>query len=176
MPFGNAVGEGFVNGSILIVNKVIVEGANEGVFVYNGTPAAGNLEATFTGNSGVDSFGNNYLQGCSTYSSGFATNMNNGLISVYTGTLASGWLSQGSMQAVAGGGFIITAPSGVTFSAPSMGGTIAIPQSAISGFPLPNDSNSGTGWVSGERAFMNSNWIAPINSLYAALVGAGIIS
>lgn len=44
------------------------------------------------------------------------------------------------------------------------------------GFPLPNDPNSGTGWVSGERAFMNNSWIAPINALYTVLVEAGIIA
>jgi len=50
-----------------------------------------------------------------------------------------------------------------------------IPVPAVAGFPLPNDNNSGTGWVSGERAFMNNSWIAPVNALYNALVAAGII-
>jgi hypothetical protein len=42
MPFGNAVGEGFNNGAIVVAEKVIVFGAGDGVFVYNGTPGLGN--------------------------------------------------------------------------------------------------------------------------------------
>lgn len=42
MPFGNAVGEGFTNAGIVIADKVIVFGGNNGVFVYQGTPGLGN--------------------------------------------------------------------------------------------------------------------------------------
>jgi hypothetical protein len=48
---------------------------------------------------------------------------------------------------------------------------------------VPDDSNSGTTWVSGERAFMNDNWVAAINNtaglvnyIYAVLQDAGIIA
>ncbi len=51
-----------------------------------------------------------------------------------------------------------------------------IPAAHVTGFPLPSDNNSGSTWVSGERAFMNNSWITPLNSLYTALVSAGIFS
>lgn len=33
-----------------------------------------------------------------------------------------------------------------------------------------NDNNSGSTWVSGERAFMNNNWVAYMNNINTALV------
>lgn len=50
--------DGMFYGNILIQN-------NEGVFEYSGTPAAGNLVASFTPTSGVDAFGNSYSAGLS---------------------------------------------------------------------------------------------------------------
>jgi hypothetical protein len=37
---------------------------------------------------------------------------------------------------------------------------------------LPADGNSGTTWVSGERAFMNNNWVANINSNFGVIISA----
>ena len=57
-----------------------------------------------------------------------------------------------------------------------------IPVAGVSGSiaTLPNDNNSGSTWVAGERAFMNNNWVANINSNFStiitALQSAGIIS
>jgi hypothetical protein len=42
MAFGNQGGVGFQRPSIIIANQVIVEGSDDGVFVYNGTPSLGN--------------------------------------------------------------------------------------------------------------------------------------
>jgi hypothetical protein len=62
MPFGNAVGQGFVNPSIVIANKVIIEGTEDGLFVYSGSPALGNLIASISASNGTDQYGNQYYQ------------------------------------------------------------------------------------------------------------------
>ena len=51
----------------VVANMVIVQGPDEGLFIYNGTPASGNLLATGTSTTGVDAYGNNYLTGLSVY-------------------------------------------------------------------------------------------------------------
>jgi hypothetical protein len=58
MPFGNAVGEGFVNGSVIVATKVIVFGSGEGVFIYSGTPGLGNPPILSLTGGTVDPYGN----------------------------------------------------------------------------------------------------------------------
>jgi hypothetical protein len=58
MPFGNAVGEGFTNSGIVIANKVIIFGANEGLWVYNGTPGLGNPPIFWASSGASDPYGN----------------------------------------------------------------------------------------------------------------------
>jgi hypothetical protein len=67
MPFGNAVGEGFVNSGIVIANKVIIEGTNGELLVYSGTPALGNLIVSIAGSAGTDGVGNPFLEGVTAY-------------------------------------------------------------------------------------------------------------
>jgi hypothetical protein len=67
MPFGNAVGEGFVNSGIVIANKVIIEGVNGELLVYSGTAALGNLIVSIAGAAGTDGVGNNFLEGVTAY-------------------------------------------------------------------------------------------------------------
>lgn len=50
-----------ISSGIVIANRVIIVGANGGIFVYSGTPAAGNLIATVSSSPGTDNFGNPYL-------------------------------------------------------------------------------------------------------------------
>lgn len=52
---------------VVIAQLVIIEGPDSGLFVYNGTPAAGNLVATVTAGPGTDQFGNTFFGGISTY-------------------------------------------------------------------------------------------------------------
>lgn len=47
---------------VIRANKVIVSGPNEGVFVYNGTPALGNPPIDYMSNSATDPFGNTLPQ------------------------------------------------------------------------------------------------------------------
>jgi hypothetical protein len=49
-----------ISNALVAANVVIVYGAGGGIFLYNGTPTAGNLIAAITATSGTDSFGNAY--------------------------------------------------------------------------------------------------------------------
>lgn len=53
-----------VNGAwssqVVIANQVIIEGSNDGLFVYNGAPALGNLIASIAATPGTDPYGNVY--------------------------------------------------------------------------------------------------------------------
>jgi hypothetical protein len=73
---------------IVIANKVIVFGANGGIFVYSGTPAGGNLIYSIAPSTGTDQVGNNYLAGETSYNNGLATpiayNLNLGQVTWYT--------------------------------------------------------------------------------------------
>jgi len=51
---------------------------SDGLFIYSGTPAAGNLIASITPTSGTDSFGNTYLGGINTYSGASFVGLNVG--------------------------------------------------------------------------------------------------
>lgn len=51
------------NNANIETQQVIVSGESDGVFVYNGTPAAGNLIASIASLAGIDAFGNNYGAG-----------------------------------------------------------------------------------------------------------------
>jgi hypothetical protein len=69
MPFGTSRGQGFNNPvatSFAAGNTII---SKRGVFIYNGSPAAGNLSESHTGSSssGTDRYGNLYLGGDTTY-------------------------------------------------------------------------------------------------------------
>ena len=52
---------------IVRARLVIVTGPDDGVFVYNGAQAAGNLIASVTSGEGYDASGNRYLTGITTY-------------------------------------------------------------------------------------------------------------
>lgn len=41
-------------------NKVVVVGTNDGLFIYDGTPALGSLVVAIVAHPGTDSFGNSY--------------------------------------------------------------------------------------------------------------------
>lgn len=83
MPFGNAVGEGFVNGAVIIADKVIVFGPGEGLFVYQGAPVLGNPPILSATGGTVDPYGNAVQPGLeSRDASGNYTVQNDGIISM----------------------------------------------------------------------------------------------
>jgi hypothetical protein len=68
-----------------------------GLFVYNGTPAAGNLVASIAANGGVDGFGNSYPPGI--FSANGNTN-GSSFLSLFLGTLFLGEYAAGTPDSV----------------------------------------------------------------------------
>lgn len=60
--------------NIIRARLVIISGANGGLFIYSGTPAAGNLIASIAAAPGTDPYGNAYLDGVVTYGTGTPPN------------------------------------------------------------------------------------------------------
>jgi hypothetical protein len=62
------------NSQVVLATQVIIEGTDSALFVYNGTPAAGNLIASIASASGTDPYGNAYSGGgLAVYGNGFTT-------------------------------------------------------------------------------------------------------
>jgi hypothetical protein len=104
MAFGNAVGEGFVNG---IITKLTVAnlGPGDGVFVYStSTVLPNDLELSYTGSAGTDSAGNEFFAGLTEYALAggtyYAININDATISIYSAAAEAGpWTLQGALLA-----------------------------------------------------------------------------
>jgi hypothetical protein len=152
-----------------------------GSFSYAPTPAAGNLvSSTGLTADAVDQFGNQALAGSTDYHNAgsfwVALNIFDGAVNWYEGSSEAGpWTLETSLgftfNNVTGGGLVITAPAGIS-------GAVTFPVAQPSVTSLPSDTNSGSTWVSGERAFMNNNWVGNVNSnesnIITQLVLAGV--
>lgn len=57
------------NSLAVLAQLVIIEGPDDGLFVYDGTPAKGNLIASVASAAGTDDLGNPYVKGFGTYAS-----------------------------------------------------------------------------------------------------------
>lgn len=113
---------------IVTANKVIVFGPGDGVFVYSGAPpAAGNLIASIAPAAGTDPYGNHYVAGDASYSATFATALNGGQVTWYTGSLATGWsvVATATSHAVAPQGLVILSAAEIALSL-SGGGTAGL--------------------------------------------------
>lgn len=93
--FNNQLVPLFEAGDTVIINS-------GGMFIYNGTPAAGNLITSVAPSNGVDDNGNAYLQGVTSYlpSSGQAVSMEGPAILWFTGPIggAGPWTVFTDMQ------------------------------------------------------------------------------
>jgi hypothetical protein len=78
----------------VFANQVIISGTGEGLWVYNGTPALGNLIASITSVQGTDPYGNLYQPGITSYTNDsgiyYAASMQNGEIVFSTATNPAG--------------------------------------------------------------------------------------
>lgn len=78
----------------VLAQLVIIEGPNDGMFVYNGTPTLGNLIASTASQAGTDAEGNFYFAGETTYVNGVsqfvALNSAGGVLSWQTASAAGG--------------------------------------------------------------------------------------
>lgn len=77
--FNNLTIRGQFNGTDFIMNAA-------GLFIYSGTPAAGNLSASIAPVGGTDSFGNSYVAGVATY-------QGDNLVALAAGSLLLGLVS-----------------------------------------------------------------------------------
>lgn len=145
-----------------------------GIFSYEPSPGFGNLVSSSGAvTAGTDQYGNAYLDGQVTYSSNaglfWSALQNSGATMTWyeAASSAGPWTSESaigfSFNNITGGGLVFTAPAGIS-------GAINFPVTAPSISSLPSDTNSGSTWVSGERAFMNNNWVNNINSNEANIV------
>jgi hypothetical protein len=167
MPFGGAVGEGFVSPAVFrITVEDLVPG--DGFFLYSPTKAFGNLVSSDTVQAGTDSVGNAFLAGNTTYQIGstcFATSLNGGFINFYTATGAGGpWTFQGNI-------LISTVGPTLVFNFPQLGGAITIPQPAIAvSMPLTLPAPAAYSQL---YAGLQS---AAINDIYAGLQSANVFA
>ncbi len=108
------------------------------------------------------------------YSANLASPVNGCVAEITSGkgqavdTAASLLIGDSRSSAVAGG--LIQLVCGATLLNSSA--VAQIPETAPVLATLPTDTNSGTTWVSGERAFMNTNWVGNINSNFTAIVNS----
>lgn len=161
--FNNLTIRGTFNGTDFIINS-------SGAFFYSGTPAAGNLLASIAPAAGTDQFGNAYLQYITSYfasgGTAFAVQVAIG-IGFYTAPSQAGpYTTFASLGVQASPATLF-----VNFANIQLGTSAVetIPAPAPSITTLPHDPNSGSTWVSGERAFMNTNWVDAINANFAAI-------
>jgi len=152
-----------------------------GAFFYSGTPAAGNLVQSIAIADGTDGFGNHYLAGTSTYDSvdGIASQLADGSVTMYSGTLAGGWTSKGSMTITAGGVIVLAATAGVITSNNTLddgSGNTSITGTActLTGHAsvtaptaAPSRTNLGSTWNATTASQCNNNFVQIINTLGA---------
>lgn len=110
MSFGNSQTQGFNNSSQVTTNKIVVFGPDQGIFVYSGTPALGNLIASLgVETGGTDSVGNAYMAGDSSY-------VNAGLGVYFASNTDGAALTWNESAAGPGGPYTLIASIGFNFS------------------------------------------------------------
>ena len=110
MPFGNAVGQGFVNPLVSTFSAGGTVITKLGIFIYNGVPGVGNLIESITGAAGTDSYGNAYLAGNTYYAhDGFGTFIQEiaGLIVLGNSTYPTGARGAASLNLQPNGSLLI---------------------------------------------------------------------
>ena len=132
-----------VSQAVVLANKVIVFGANGGIFVYSGTPALGNLITSIAGAAGIDNVGNAYLRGVVTYqelgpTSFLALQDDVTVLTWWTATSAAGpWTKASSISSAAGAQVTYVNASGsievTTTDVPTDGGLI-VENTTLAGF------------------------------------------
>jgi hypothetical protein len=173
---------------VLIAGNTIINPS--GLFTYNPSPGAGNLVFSVA-NAGTtaDAYGNTVIpDGACAYNGTTAAFLGEGSVQFQAtaGKIAAGFGAQitevqdGQIQITSGVASGLDNSSDMLLTSSTSGGGKtrfdAFAQRSSfngSGWPslgsAPNDANSGTTWASGERAFMNNNWVAYMNSIDTAL-------
>jgi hypothetical protein len=125
------------HGLLVTGGSVVVAGSGQGVFVYSGPPAPGNLTGSIASASGTDSHGNAYLAGITSQDNATAVVLNllNGLLSIGTQAQVNAGRGAYVASAAAAGG-ILTLDSGKQ-TAPDQDCQVQIKSAAVSGTGLP---------------------------------------
>jgi hypothetical protein len=173
---------------VLIAGNTIINPS--GMFTYNPSPGAGNLVFSVA-NAGTtaDSYGNTVIpDGACAYNGATAAFLGEGSVQFQAtaGKIAAGLGAQivevqdGQVSISSGATALTDTACDVLIGSAAVGSgktrfDCFAQRSSFngSGWPslgsAPNDANSGTTWVAGERTFMNNNWVAYMNSIDTAL-------
>jgi hypothetical protein len=167
--FGDVTAEGTITATSFAGTDFLINSA--GVFVYSGTPAAGNLVGSIAASGGTDGFGNNYLAGSASYAATFATALNAGFVAFYSGSLAGGWSAlssvagdvAGNLQVNAGGQLQLVGSGGVTINGSADTGNPTINSTSTNGLPdgtvhgTSGGASAGTAHTHGPGSFAVGN-------------------
>ena len=116
-----------------------------GSFTYSSAPATGNLISSSAPASGTDSFGNHYLQGNSAYGASFASSLQGGFLTLYTGSLAGGWTAQATIQTDGVGDMILTPAIGRSVTTTNNTLDDGSGGMAVTSLTVGGSSNTGSG-------------------------------
>lgn len=95
-----------------IVSLIILSAALQGfsgLFAYSPAPGAGNLTASIAAAAGTDPYNDEYLAGLAAYGATFAAALAAGFVAFYSGSLATGWIQEASIQGDGAGHLILDA-------------------------------------------------------------------
>lgn len=134
----------------------------DGVFVYNGTPAAGNLIGSIAAATGTDSFGNDYLDGISNYLAGGFMKLANG--GLWVGDIVDNYGNAGFVGGLGSHGLVAISPQATGFDDSANwaligGDTTVTPRSAV-GYPHFDVGVSSAGitqWINGAVIYSTVN-------------------
>lgn len=148
--FNNLTIRGTFNGNNFVLNS-------SGLFIYNGTPATGNLVASIAPAGGTDSFSNTYIDGVVSYAGTGFTGLAAG--NLWIGDIASGYTGAGFVGALGSNGIVASSPTPTgkpddAAWALVSGDVTTTPRSA-SGYPH-FDVGAGTAGVTG---WVNGAWV-----------------
>ena len=160
--FGNVYEQGIVGYAVIAGTTY---GLRLGISTVNGSPTPAFFLDHVSGTGTAPS-------ASPAYSFGNASSTGTGAIMFSGKSLAGSGASyiecaDSTLSGVTGGEIVMSAGD-ISIN----GGTLPVAGISTGIATLPNDTNSGSTWVSGERAFMNNNWVANINGNFSTLVGA----
>lgn len=132
-----------------------------GLFLYSGTPAAGNLIASIAATGGTDSFTNAYLAGVVSYSGASFAALAAGNLLV--GLTADGYPTAGLLGLSGVDGVFVTSPTGSdpdAATAAYVSGSVAVTPTSAVGYPhldVGASSSGVTQWINGAVVYSTVN-------------------
>lgn len=183
----------------VIARLVIVEGTDDGVFIYGGPAALGNLISSDTAVAGTDAYGNAFVAGQTTYTSSggifYACSVQAAAVTFWTAAAAGGpWTSGASLHGDSAGDMYVNAVTTLGFMAGQItaGLVSTVPLgSSIGPGATPETwtnlnlqhgwtKNASSGLVTGARMAalpfgVGSNWVALELNIVAGTIANGTV-